>query len=355
MKRLIILLVTILVLSCGDKRSQEPRGSLPYNSKEVSFQSLEGDVTLSGTLTTPKKDTLKTAVVLIGGSGPGDRDYRNQFGHRPFLVLSHYLTNRGITVLRYDERGVGKSRGNYREATYENLVSDVAGGIDYLRGNGFQKVGLIGHSEGGGMAPAASLKTKTDFLILMAPPNAKAHDILVYQTGQRLRDMGVNTHTSEEIIATVDSLLSILETEPNVATARTKMERLIAYKEKHGSPESIQVAQRLGDAHRLIEGWLDPKFIYALHHDPLETLKEVNVPILVLYGKEDGATDVTKLLPAIKLALASRDHQVRIFPGLGHLFMNTKGAPIEKLHEVEETISPDVLDTIGEWILLKAR
>src|SRR5512144_2091192 len=129
MNRLFILLLAGILFSCGDKRTQEPTEPLPYASNEVTFKSLAGDVTLSGTLTAPLGDTSSTAVILVSGSGPDDRNYTNQFGHRPFLVLSDYLTQRGLTVLRYDERGVGPSEGRYREATQDNLVDDVAGGV----------------------------------------------------------------------------------------------------------------------------------------------------------------------------------------------------------------------------------
>jgi pimeloyl-ACP methyl ester carboxylesterase len=191
--RLSILFASIVMFSCGEnKRTQKPTGPLPYEAREITFKSVQGEVTLSGTLATPIDDSVKTAVILISGSGPDDRDYKNHVGHKPFLVLSHYLTQQCITFLRYDDRGVGKSEGYYREATYENLVSDVVGAINYLRDIGFQKVGLIGHSEGGGIAPVASLRAKTDFLVLMAPDNDTADKTLVYQTGTRLKTMGVD-------------------------------------------------------------------------------------------------------------------------------------------------------------------
>jgi len=354
MRGLSILFVSVILFSCsGNKRTQEPTGSFPYESDDVSFKSYQTDITLAGTLTTPINDSLKTAVVLIAGSGPSDRDNSNQFGHRMFLVLSDYLTRRGITVLRYDERGVGQSEGNYREATYIDMESDAAGGVQYLREKGFQRIGIIGHSEGGGIAMHVSLNIKTDFLVLLAPANANAHDIMLYQTNQRLVSMLVDEAIRKQIVDNVDSMLTILETESDLAIAKTKMENFIDQKEKEITPAYREVSQRLGDPHRLIEGWLDPKFIYALHHDPLETLRTVRTPVLVLYGDQDGTVDGITLLPAMKSALDSTEHEIKIFPGLGHLFMNSQGVPVEKLHEVEETLAPEVLETMGDWILQK--
>jgi uncharacterized protein len=350
MKRLSTLLLSITLLSCGDKRTQEPNGAVSYESKEVNFKSLNGDVTLSGTLTTPTTDNLKTAVVLISGSGPDDRDYKNHFGHKPFLVLSHYLTQKGITVLRYDERGVGRSEGNYRQATYEDLVADVAGGINYLRELGIQKVGLIGHSEGGGVAPIVSLQAKTDFLILMAAANATANESLVYQTRARLKDMDVNEKTSEEIIVTLDSLLAIAKSEPDALRAKMKMDDLIARTDQTASEDYKTTAQRLGDVNWLIDGFLDPKFRYRLRNDPKDEFKKVRIPVLVLYGDGDKLVDVGTNLPLIKTAFDSTACDIKVFPGLGHLFMNGN-VSMEELHEIEETIDPQVLATISDWIL----
>jgi pimeloyl-ACP methyl ester carboxylesterase len=352
MRRLSFLLVIISLFSCGDnKRTQEPKEPLTYESREINFKSQQGEVTLTGTLTTPTKDSLKTAVILISGSGPDDRDYKNQFGHKPFLVLSHYLTRKGITVLRYDERGVGKSTGNYREATYENLVSDVVGAINYLRDMGFEKVGLIGHSEGGGLAPVVSLQVKSDFLILMAPGNDTADRTLVYQTSELLKNMGVSENTRGEIIETVNSLLAIAKSESDLGSAKAKMENVITQKNQSATEDYKNTTQRLGDPNRLIEGFLDHKFIYRLKNDPKETFKKIRIPVLVLYGDEDGLVDVNSNLALIENALDSTQHEIKVFPGLGHLLMNAKGVPMENLHEIDETIAPEVLTTISNWIL----
>ena len=350
MTRLPILLVAAILFSCGNKRTQEPTEPLPYASGDVTFKSLAGDVTLAGTLTTPLGDTSSTAVVLVSGSGPDDRNYTNRFGHRPFLVLSDYLTRRGLAVLRYDERGVGQSEGHYPEATHENLVDDVAGGVQYLRQRGFKKIGIIGHSQGGGMAPVAAQKAAVDFLVLMAPPNTTGRNIALHQVKRRLREVGASESIGTEVLSTTDSLLSILQAEQNPAAAMAKMEALVAQKEKTASPEYNTITKQMGDVHRLLEGWLDPKFVFAIDNNPIAGLKTVTVPVLILYGDEDGAMDVTANLPAQETALDSIPHQIKVFPGLGHLFMNSQGVPIDKLNTVEETLSPEVLETINAWI-----
>jgi len=350
MTRHLILLIAVTLFSCGNKRTQEPSEPLPYASADVTFKTLAGDIMLAGTLTTPLRDTSSTAVILVSGSGPDDRNYTNQFDHRPFLVLSDYLTQHGLTVLRYDERGVGQSKGDYHQATYENLVDDIAGGVQYLRQTGFKKIGIIGHSQGGGMAPVAAQKAAVDFLVLMAPPNTTGRGVTLHQVKRRLREVGASESISKEVLSTTDSLLSILQAERNPAAALAKMEALVAQKEKSASPEYNTITKQMGDVHHLLEGWLDPKFIFAIDNNPVAALKTVTVPVLLLYGSEDGAMDITANLPAQESAMDSIPHQTKIFPGLGHLFMNSQGVPIGKLHTVEETLAPDVLETINVWI-----
>lgn len=348
--RRLSLLIAFAIISCANKRTQEPKGPILYGSDEVSFNSLQGDITLSGTLTTPAGATPEKAVILITGSGPQDRDYTNQFQHRPFLVLSDYLTQRGIAVLRYDERGVGKSEGDYGKATYEDLASDAAGGILLLRQKGFEKVGIVGHSEGGQIAPLTSQKAEADFIVSMAGVGSTADKSMLYNTKYRLQKMGIDENVSREIVTTVDSLLAILKKEPDKDLGMVEMEKYIQQRENETSKQYKDAAEKLGNAQRLIEGWLDPKFIYRLHNDPLQTLKNVRVPILVLYGTDDGTLDIHTALPEIKAALDSTEHEIKIFEGLGHLFMNANGVPIHKLKEVEETIAPDVLESIYVWI-----
>lgn len=352
MKQFVFLLIAFTIIACGkNKRTQEPKEPFSYESREVNFKSHQGDVTLSGTLTTPTDDTLHTAVILIGGSGRTNRNYTNNFGHRPFLVISDYLTRHGITVLRYDERGVGKSEGNYEKSTFEELVADVAGGIDFLRNELPQiKVGLIGHSEGAQIAPLVALQSNTDFLVLMGASLTTADSSLIFQTGTRLKGMNVDQKTSQEIIMSVDSLLRILKSEKNVETARTKMYSYVDHQQEKSTADFKNVTKRLGDPYRLVDGFLDPKFIYRLHHDSKLPIREVHIPVLVLYGDRDGTVDVDYGMRAFKQLLDANNSETIIFSGVNHLFMKTGNLSPDQFHSVEETIAPEVLTKISTWI-----
>lgn len=350
MSRLSCVLLTFVILSCENKRTQEPREPITYQSNDVSFESLKGDITISGTLTTPRKDTKQKAVILITGSGAQDRDYTNQFEHRPFLVIADYLTQRGIAVLRYDERGVGKTGGDYETSTYDDLASDAAGAISFLRQKEFKKVGIIGHSEGGQIAPLASQKAAADFIVSMAGVGSAADEGMLYNTKYRLDKMGIDERVSQEIVATVDSLLSILKSESDMQVAKIKMQEFVKQRELNASQQYKETGEKLGNTQRLIDGWFDPKFIYRLHHDPLETLRKVRMPILVLYGTDDGTFDINEKLREVESVLDSTEHEIKIFPDLGHLFMDTRGVPMHKVKEIEETIAPEVLESIYVWI-----
>jgi uncharacterized protein len=189
-----------------------------------------------------------------------------------------------------------------------------------------------------------------DFIVSMAGVSATADRILLYNTQYRLRKMKADEHVSQEIMETVERLLKILKEEQNTEAARVKMVKYIDQREREVSAQYREEAAKLGDARKLIENWLDPKFIYALHHDPLRALKEVRMPVLALYGDDDGTIDIGRRLPEIEEALDSTDHEIKIFRDLGHLFMNAKGIPMHKLNTMEETIAPDVLESIYNWI-----
>jgi len=165
-------------------RPQEPKKPYPYLEEEVFYENKEAKITLAGTLTLPSQEGLFPVVLLITGSGPQDRDEAIA-GHRPFLVLADYLTRQGIAVLRVDDRGVGRSTGDFSPATSEDFASDVLAGIAYLKTRkeiNPKKIGLIGHSEGGIIAPMVAVKSPdVAFIVLMAGTGLTGEEILYLQ------------------------------------------------------------------------------------------------------------------------------------------------------------------------------
>jgi esterase/lipase len=167
--------------------------------------------------------------------------------------------------------------------------------------------------------------------------------------------MSVGEPTRQQIINDVDSLLHILKAEPDIAMARMKMEDFMTRAQRRASDDQKKVADRMGGSDKLIEGFLDPKFIYRLHHDPKLTFRKVRIPVLVIFGDADASMDVNTNYSLVEEAFDSTYHEIRFFSGVGHLLMKSEGVRMEKLHEIQETIAPEVLDNVGDWILLRAR
>ena len=214
-------------------RPQMPKEPLPYKTEEVMIANKKDDVYLSGTLTMPDSAALFPAVILIAGSGPNDRD-ETVFGHKPFLVLADYLTRNGFAVLRYDKRGVGKSSGDYRKATTEDFASDVQAAIEFLKQRNEidkKRIGLIGHSEGGTIAPMVAAKNKNvDYIVLMAGMGVKASEILLDQNVILLRQEKVDSTTIENLKPVIADVLNYVSewegTEANKTELRDKITQM---------------------------------------------------------------------------------------------------------------------------------
>lgn len=329
------------------RRPQQPEPPFPYQSQDVSFPGPTG-ITLAGTLTIPEGSGPFPAVVLVQGSGPHDRD-ETILGHEPFLLLADTLTRRGIAVLRMDKRGVAKSGGDYPSATSTDFAADVAASITWLRArpdiNG-RKIGLVGHSEGGMIAPmVAADDPKLAFLVLMAGPGLTGEEILTRQRRLIAQAMGVSTEIQDKAEARGKVMFEIARTARDTADAQT---RIVAALTADGVPAAAADAA----ARQIASPW----FRYFLSYDPVPTLRRVRCPVLAINGSLDLQVPPKEDLAAIKAALAN-DHDVTVteLPGLNHLFQTAKtGAPGE-YQQIEETIAPSALAVIGDWVVQHAR
>ena len=150
-------------------RPQEPLKPYPYYSEEVKFFNTKANIHLAGTLDLPQKQGRFPVVILISGSDPQNRN-EELLGHKPFLVLADYLCKKGLAVLRFDDRGTAESEGDFQSATTLDFADDVEAAIDYLRSRkeiDKRHIGLIGHSEGGVIAPLVASRNKhVNFIVL---------------------------------------------------------------------------------------------------------------------------------------------------------------------------------------------
>jgi pimeloyl-ACP methyl ester carboxylesterase len=338
-------------------RPQMPKRPFPYDEQEVTFENAAAKVKLAGTLTAPRGKGRFPAVLLISGSGPQDRD-ETLFGHKPFLVLADYLTRRGIAVLRCDDRGVGGSSGSTMKATMEDLTQDALAAVAFLKTRADidpAKIGLIGHSEGGIVAPLAATRSKdVAFIVMLAGTGVPGEELLYLQGAAILKSMGLGEAALKRQRAIQEVLFTAIKQEPDDAKAKKLIQdRLKEFKEKLPILEQVQWQLVQGKLDGQIKTIMTPWFRYLLTHDPQPALRKVAVPVLALVGEKDVQVPPKENLEAIAKALkegGNRDVTVQEMPGLNHLFQTAKTGAVAEYGQIEETIAPAALELIGEWI-----
>lgn len=325
------------------RRPQNPVRPYPYHEEEVVYENPVARIKLAATLTLPQGKGPFPAVVLITGSGPQDRD-ETIYGHKPFLVLSDYLTRRGIAVLRADDRGVAKSGGNFQTASTADFATDAEAGVAYLKTRPeVNKIGLIGHSEGGTMATTVAARNPdVSFIVMLAGAGVPGDQLLVEQVRLLSEVLGATHDKALKDAAEEREFLTMVKGERDPAVLDQKLREMLAGK----VPEpqlSLQVKQVTS-----------PWFMYFIEYDPATALHKVTCPVLVLNGEKDLQVPPQQNLPAIRKALeeaGNKHFETDELPGLNHLFQTARtGAPSEYA-EIEETMSPVALDKVAGWIL----
>ncbi len=342
-------------------RPQEPKKPYPYLAEEVTFPSGK-DVLLAGTLTLPKGKGPFPAVVLMTGSGPQDRD-EALLGHKPFLVLADHLTRAGIAVLRYDDRGIGKSTGNYGAATHFDFAADGRAAFRYLktRAEIDQKhVGLLGHSEGSVYAPYIAKDEKdVDFVVFLAGVGVPVKDLLFQQSVDIIEASGIDYQMSAEDIADTEAIFTRLgEKKLDADTATFVRARMNASLMRY--PDSLKKAMGLDERgiEMRVSMLMTPWFVELLGYDAGKELRNIHVPVLALFGSKDTQVAPVPNIAGMKAAFdaaGNRDVTFQTFGGLNHLFQHAKtGAPGE-YGSITETMSPEVLAAVAKWIRGKTK
>lgn len=340
------------------RRPQEPQKPYPYDEEDVLYENKEAGITLAGTITLPRSASPSPAVLLISGSGPQNRD-EMVYGHRPFLVLADYLTRRGIAVLRVDDRGVGGSTGSFSQAISEDFAGDVLAGVEYLKGReevNPQQIGLIGHSEGGIIAPMVAARSPDiAFIVLMAGPGLTGEEILYMQGALIAKAHGADEKTIAKNRAVQERIFSVLKHEKDDAVAEERIREILANEMAElGEDEmkAVDYSEAFVDAQtrESISPWLR----FFLTYDPKPTLMEVRCPVLAINGEKDVQVPPRENLRAIGEALqagGNKNFVTKELSGLNHLFQTCEtGSPAEYT-TIEETISPAALQLVTEWIL----
>ena len=338
-------------------RPQDPAKPYPYLEQEVLIENREAGVTLAGTLTSPAAPGPHPAVVLISGSGPQDRD-EAIMGHRPFLVLADRLTRAGITVLRYDDRGFQKSTGDFQRATTRDFVSDALAAHAFLMARPDvdpARIGLIGHSEGGLVAPMAAVSSNdVAFIVLLAGVGVPMPDLLARQSQDLMRLAGAGEDVCQlqaKIQSQVFETVLTADGSPDLAS------RVRAVLEEASQTLAPNQRGQLGFGPNQIEHQvqqaISPWFQEILTIDPRPILQQVQCPVLALNGSKDMQVAAAENLSAIESALqagANSHTTIRELPGLNHLFQEAATGSPSEYGEIEETFNEDALAVIVSWI-----
>ena len=331
-------------------RPQTPVEPYPYIQENVSFANLAAEITLAGTITLPKGPGPFPAVVLIAGSGPQDRD-ESSAGHKPLLVVADFLTRKGIVVLRYDKRGIGASTGSVDNATTLDLAADTQAAIAYLKTRkdiDAKKIGLIGHSEGAMIGPYLANRSKEiSWIVLLAPPATNGEATLINQSAL-IGEVGGLSEPQLLASLTFDrEAYDVVRKERDPAAIAEKVGVLV---KESGLDAAIPPAVLETQMRMLTSPW----FRFFLDYDPLPELQTLKTPTLALYGQKDLQVPAKFNVSPFKKALedsGNKDFEVRELPELNHFFQRAySGSPAE-YGAIEETISPEVLQIISDWVL----
>lgn len=340
------------------ERPQEPKPPFPYREEEVAFDGLSDAVHLAGALTLPDGQGPFPAVILISGSGQQDRN-ETIFNHKPFLVLADALARRGIAVLRVDDRGVGGSKGEVAKATTRDFADDVRAEFKYLQARAEidpQRIGLIGHSEGGLIAPlVAADNSDFAFLVLLAAPGVTGEEI-VYRQGELIaRAMGADEEAIAKQMSMQEQYFEVLREGLDERATEAKLEAIVREAfaalpdEERQKLESQQ--ELLMQQIKIVQS---PWFRYFLTHDPRPTLGKLRCPVLALNGEKDVQVDPKQNLPELEKAFAAagnREVTLRELKGLNHLFQTCETGALSEYGQLTETFSPEALQIIGDWVV----
>jgi pimeloyl-ACP methyl ester carboxylesterase len=338
-------------------RPQEPKPPYPYTSEEVTFTNDKFNIKLAGTLTIPHGKGPFKAVIMITGSGAQNRN-EELMGHKPFMVIADYLSRNGIAVLRYDDRGVGGSQGKYSDATSADLATDAEAAFNFLNNNqkiNNKKIGLIGHSEGGLIAPIiASTNHNIGFIVSLAGPGVTGQQIIVRQQQDIGRFSGEKESAIRESIEINKKLYAVLRKEKDNKKAEVKI--LAIYKEileKKKTPRE-DIDKEINALKLNFGANTYSWFRYFIMTDPSIYWKKVECPVLAINGEKDLQVAAHENLPAIEKSLKSGGNKtIKIIklPGLNHLFQHCSTGLPSEYGSIEETFSPEVLKIISDWIL----
>lgn len=351
------------------KRPQTPKPPFPYASEDVQYDNADGSIHFGASFTYPSSKAGEHSkqypvVLLITGSGPQDRD-ETLMGHKPFAVIADYLTKRGIAVLRVDDRGMGTTTGDFRKSTTADFARDAEAGINYLKTRkevNIKKIGLLGHSEGALIAPiVASGNKDVAFIVLLAGPGIKITRLMEQQSIDVAAAAGISQSDLAPYRLLYRDMMNTIIHEKDTTIAMKKAKAVFKEWQKGKSKSLVSNTTGVTDEASLNEfvrvfvlelsgTW----FSYFINLDPSIYLEKVKCPVLALNGEKDVQVSPTANLKGIRDGLTkagNRHFETKELAGLNHLFQHCTKCSVDEYSELEETIAPEALQMIGDWII----
>ncbi len=337
-------------------RPQEPLPPFSYLTEEISFQNSKANAILSGTLSLPSKNGKYPVVILISGSGPQNRD-EELMGHKPFLVIADFLTKNGFAVLRYDDRGVAKSTGDFKNATSADFAEDVLAAIAYLKTRkeiNSNKIGLIGHSEGGYIAPLVAAKSKdVAFIIMLAGPGIPCDELLVLQNALISKASGMKQKEIDKNKKINSGAYDLVKKSTNNQKLSNDLTEYFNEKFEKSMSDDKQ-----GFVEMQVKELTSPWMQYFLKYNPSPALEKVHCPVLALNGAHDLQVPPNENIEAIRKSLTKAGNKnvtTKILPKLNHLFQECATGLPDEYAEIEQTFSPTALNEILNWLKVQTR
>ena len=336
------------------KRPQEPQPPFPYRSEEVTVRNERDGINLAGTLTLPEKGTKFPAVVMVTGSGAQNRD-EEIMGHKPFFVIADYLTRNGIAVLRCDDRGTAASQGTHATATNEDFATDTEAMVNYLRSRkeiNAKKIGIIGHSAGGIIAFIVAKKDPSiAFVVSLAGAGVRGDSLMLKQVELISKSQGMPDAVWQGMKPSIRNRYAILQQTDK--TPEELQKELYADVTKTMSPEQLKDLNTIQQLSAQISSMTSPWYLHFMRYDPAQDLKKLKCPVLALNGEKDIQVDAAMNLAAIQERITGNGNKnvtVKAYPNLNHLFQTCEKGTLAEYGQLEETINPEVLKDIIEWI-----
>ncbi len=348
------------------KRPQEPQKPFSYYSEDVTFQNVKANISLAGTLTLPKSEGNFPVVVLISGSGPQNRD-EEILGHKSFLVLADYFTKNGIAVLRYDDRGFGQSKGDFKAATSADFAEDVESAVAYLKTRkeiNKKKIGLVGHSEGGLIAPMVASNSKgvakdIAFIVLLAGTGIQGDKLLLMQQELVAKANGTPETDIKKTLQVNKKSFDIVLKSNDIPKLKADLTNFLNENTKNDPnfevPNGMTKDQFIAmQVNQMANPWMQ----YFIKLNPAVALEKVKCPVLAVNGEKDLQVPSKENLVAIKNALTkggNKNVKTIEFSNLNHLFQNCKTGSPSEYATIEETFAPTALSEITDWIKIQVK